>query len=327
MSRVSRDYVIGQTRRFFGLSARRPVGPSASRPVGPSASRPVAASREAEAARLDPRPQLICTPRPGTSTCNAFDLTTASVVQVPGGTIVSGWAGAPSGIFGGGATLQIRLPNGHFALAYARDFPRAPSDQVGQSDSRLVGPSAPRRFFGLSARQDAGPLATPPERRLGEGGALAMPDSPASSPPRLSPIEAAQRLEAALDRLGIPHGRVQVTHPRGVQIWSHPQSEYRPGTGIPLMDRVVVLPQGAILDVTPDPRILRAALETTEGFGRAFYSYHARWNLRDADQRFSPATFERLGVPTELLRGEGYIAGTMADRLLPLHRRGRAGPV
>jgi hypothetical protein len=163
-------------------------------------------------------------------------------------------------------------------------------------------------------------------RTPGDPGRISIPDPNAPKRTPLSTVDAALRLSRALDRFGIPHGRVQVVHPRGVQIWSAPQGEYRPGTGIPLMERVVVLPQGAILDVQPDARMIEAALSSPEGFGMGFYSFVARWNLRDVDQRMSAASFERLGVPTNLLRGQGYIVGTAADRLLPLHRRGDTVP-
>lgn len=404
------------------------------------------------------RPQFVCTPRAGMSACNVFDLTTASVVQVPPGVTVPAWQGPPRGAFGGGPTIQIRLPNGHYAIAYTQDFVRVQADRVGQglvsaalrlrqandtvfrpqqasttrvpdlvrSRAPAPGPSVPERFYGdaiviapdgvnvWQAVSEAGrmtwrfltnlprfsvaliersegpfvyvrynprgegyasflhpttgqpnfqkvnrpdrvgqslvsaalqldaarraealrraELPTPPppfdparERRPGEGGTLSIPD-PSAPRPRLSPVEAAMRLSRALDRFGIPHGRVQVTHPRGVQIWTHPQGEYRPGTGIPLMDRLVVLPQGAILTVQPDPAMTEAALNSPERFGMGFHSFTANWNLRDVDQRMSPASFERLGVPTNLLRGQGFIAGTMADRLLPLHRRGGTVP-
>lgn len=217
---------------------------------------------------------------------------------------------------------------GRFVLV---DAQATTPDRVGQGSlvSSALRLDAARRAEAL--RRAELPL-TPPSRfdpararQPGEGGTLSVPD-PSARRPRISTVEAAQRLSAALDRFGIPHGRVEVTHPLGVQIWSHPQGEHRPGTGIPLMTRVVVLPQGAILQVTPDPRIIEAALNSPEGFGMGFYSYHARWNLRDVDQRVSPATFERRGVPTAFLRGEGYIAGSMADRLLPLHRRGQTVP-
>lgn len=162
-------------------------------------------------------------------------------------------------------------------------------------------------------------------RTPGTSTTTSIPDPNAPRRPRLTPIEAARRLTQALDRFGIPYGRVQVTHPRGVQIWTAPQGEYRPGTGIPLMDRLVVLPQGTILTVTPDPRMIEAAINSPEGFGMGFYSFEARWNL-GIDQPFSVGTFERRGVPTSLLRGQGYIAGTMADRLRPLRPRGQTVP-
>lgn len=282
--------------------------------------------------RPEPRPHFACTPRPGLSACNVFDLSTANVVPLAAGAVVPAWQGLPTGFFGGGPTIRIRLPNRHFGIAYTRDFVRVQTDRVGvslvEAAQRL---DAARRAQAAQASAELlqraklpSPFDPARQRVPGQGDTLNLPDPNAR--PRLSPIEAAMRLSRALDRAGIPHGRVQVTHPRGVQIWSHPQGEYRPGTGIPLMTRVVVLPQGAILTVTPDPRIVQAAAETPEGFGMAFYSYAAQWNLRDVDQRFSPATFERLGVPTELLRGSGYVAGPEADRLLPLHRLGDARP-
>lgn len=277
----------------------------------------------------EPRPQFACTPRPGTTACNVFDLATANVVALPAGIVVPAWQGLPTGFFGGGPTIRVRLPNGHFAIAYTRDFVRVQTDRVGvslvEAAQRLdAARRAQTQSEVLQRAQLPSPFDPARARRPGEDGTLNLPDPNAR--PRLSPVEAAMRLSAALDRAGIPHGRVEVTHPRGVQIWSAPQGEYRPGTGIPLMERVVRLPQGAILTVTPDPRIIEAAVNSPEGFGMAFYSYAAQWNLRDVDQKFSPATFERLGVPTSLLRGSGYVAGPEADRLLPLHRRGDARP-
>lgn len=277
------------------------------------------------------RPRFACTPRPGLAACNVFDLSTAKVVPLAAGVVVPAWQGVAPGFFAGGPTIRIRMPNGHYGIAYTRDFVRVQSDRVGQVSlvNAALRLEAARRAQGEALQRAQLPTPTPfdpaRERRPGEGGTVSVPD-PSARRPRLSPVEAAMRLSAALDRAGIPHGRVQVTHPRGVQIWSAPQGEYRPGTGIPLMDRVVVLPQGAILTVSPDPRIIEAALASPEGFGMGFHSFTAQWNLRDVDQRFSPATFERLGVPTQLLAGQGYIAGTMADRLLPLHRRGDARP-
>lgn len=296
---------IGQSMVDYALRIRdAQAKASAARLIDPILRRP-GDVRDAHVAVPAPRPQLTCTPRPGMTACNAFDLATAEVVQVPAGTVVPAWPGPGRGWFAGGTTIQIRLPNGHYAIAYGRDFTRAQTpavsgDRMGQSlVSAALQLDAARR-----AQQE---LAERIQKATGQG-------APTKGPPLRLPAETLEdvRRRGGLEvsrvdpnrrrpptraelfrRYGVIEGRAIIDRPRGIQIWSHPFNAYRPGTGIHLMERLFVLPQGTRVFLTPDAVLVDAVLNN-EGNGAQFGSYHVQWSV--AGDAFE-GVFRALGIP------------------------------
>lgn len=256
------------------------------------------------------RPQLVCTPRSGAGACNVFDLTTATVVGVPRGTVVPAWPGAP-GFFAGGPTVRVRLSNGHFAFAYTRDFPRVVLDRVGQVSLSLVDAAlrldaARRADLAERVRLQQGLPTTPnPLSRAPFDPARSLPGRmhdvqfPDRSRPRLP-----SRAEL-LRRFGIVEGPAVVLRDRGVQIWSHPSGEVRPGTNIPLMTRQWVLPKGTPVTLTPNDALI-AALENAALFdnaGRGIGTAGSYWVRWDLSRNPLAMLFQVAGIP---IQGQGW---------------------
>lgn len=321
------------------LDKARAAAAAASR-VDPFLRRPGDA-RQTSISVPAPRPQLTCTPRAGMNACNAFDLSTAAVVQVPRGTVVPAWPG-PRGWFAGGTTIQIRLPNGHDAIAYGQDFVRAqpptvsgvPRDQVGQGlvdyalrlDAAKRAAEARDRELAERVRRQQG-LPTTPNPATKSPVDVLRPRLPGDEilrgSDRFDPTSSVRdrdtrvrlpdpnrpRLPSRAEmfrRWGIVEGPAVVERARGIQIWSAPAGEYRPGTNIPAMTRLFVLPQGTPVVLTPNEALItaveNATLFNSDGAGIGVDgSYFVRWDVTRND--VLAAAYQAVGIPP---RGEGW---------------------